>query len=452
MELHREGTLSYLSWHALSRLSLCNSFLRKVCRDHVWAVARAEADAWTPTEPREPCADCGDAHDWRWYQPEAEYPVRSKSRSWSACQPLLGNLHFGGSIRVSPLYRAWLYWDWSFFCAWEVLSAASGADEDCPQISDPWRDPSMCQQKKKKLVIDFLVQLVSSRAIFDEQVLRDVLTLLGVLDGGRGGEANPQRRLVAPIEDYPEWMRCAGHHIYHSSLQARCVPMGRAPWNRIFSSMQNATLEACERVAFSALPELGARAFLLDHQRRDARSSLASLRSDIVEKLSEAIFSELHTTLLLRPSEKRKKRRAPSVCAAFVGWAFDIFAGMIAAESMQEYMLASERHVNGEKAMPSACEKLWRPRKTPDLLPSASMLKVLREVMWEHNDEFRERVLVGDAKVRVTRLDVDTISFFGFFEEKYASMASCLRVNEFPAPLPGTKEGDLVLFVEGTLK
>jgi hypothetical protein len=76
--------------------------------------------------------------------------------------------------------------------------------------------------------------------------------------------------------------------------------------------------------------------------------------------------------------------------------------------------------------------------------------------MWLENYDLREKVLAGDARVKVTKFDVDTVSYYETFRMEYGNIPGGVSVNDFQRP-PREANGDyvsgsqLVLFIQGRL-
>ena len=461
LEFHHGVMLSYLPWYALAQLSRCNHFYRRVCRCHVWSTAKKETISWTKQDTEKKCPDCSQQHQWCLYHATARNDL---TPGFSACQPPLDTLQFEG-VSISPLYRAWLYWNFPYFSAWEVVNCAAGS-VDSRHISDPWRSPPLQREETQRLhILAFLVQLVVNRSIFDEHALHNILVLFGVFekdpscqkeenlalesasDSSDGG-SNEEISLYQLRSELLNF--CQNARVVAEDL---CFSERLVVTTRMEVMMKRASLEDCNRAASDAFPMLGTRAFLLDRRRRDARSTVEVLRAVLVAKLSEALLEMLHSTLTLG---REAATRQPS--ASVLGWAHDVVASMISCEVMKEYIFVSDAYVTGESAMPRSSHTLWRPTECADADASkmSRVSEVLYHIMWLDNSDLREKVWAGDARVEVTKFDVDTVRYYETFNKEYGNIPGGVNVNDFRRP-PREADGDyvrdgrLVLFLQGTL-
>jgi len=416
--------------------------------------------SWTKQDTEKMCPDCSQPHQWRLYHATADL-------GFSDCQPPLDTLQFEG-VSISPLYRAWLYWSFPFFSAWEVVTCAVGSN-DSGHISDPWRSPPLQgEETQRRHILAFLVQLVVTRSIFDEQALHNILVLLGVL----GEDPSCQEEENLALESASESSDGDGNeeislHQLRSELlyfckKSRVVAEYLCYSERLVSTtrmevmMKRASLEDCNQAASDVFPMLGTRAFLLDRRRRDARSTAEVLRAALVAKLSEAFLEVLHSTLTLDRKAAMRKRNP---IASVLGWAHDVVASMISCEVMKEYLFVSDAYLTGESAMPRSSHTLRRPTECTSDADASKMSRVsevLYDLMWLENYDLREKVLAGDARVKVTKFDVDTVSYYETFRMEYGNIPGGVSVNDFQRP-PREANGDyvsgsqLVLFIQGTL-
>jgi hypothetical protein len=224
------------------------------------------------------CEHCEDDHDWSTYDIYHEMTC-------SRCQPPLEVLHFG-AFHISRLYRAWLYWKAPYFSSWEVVTCAS---DQCgkKQIADPWGKPQCNSDIKRDRVVAFLVELVCSKLIFDDEHLCSILDLLGVLETGDTVQADEGDTVQDDKCDIlaDRLLRAVG--------AGNLLDWGRLM--RITRKLRNITLSECESVVTSGLVEsLATRAFLLHRFCRDALSCRRWVLEDLVHLLSNEILDTLY--------------------------------------------------------------------------------------------------------------------------------------------------------------
>jgi hypothetical protein len=75
-------------------------------------------------------------------------------------------------------------------------------------------------------------------------------------------------------------------------------------------------------------------------------------------------------------------------------------------------------------------------------------------VMFIHNEALVYKVRQGNMRVRITKFDVDTTSFFQTFMDEYGSRDGCVLHNGFAYPTKTStgewvRDGSLVVYIEG---
>jgi len=381
------------------------------------------------------CEQCKDDHDWSTY----DIYHHKMTESCFRCQPPLEVLHFG-PFHISRLYRAWLYWNAPYFSSWDVVTCAS---DQCnyKEIADPWGNPQCNRDIKRDRCVAFLVELVCSKSIFEDEHLRSILDILGVLETGDTVQADEGDTV------HDDKCDILANRLLRAVGAGNLLDRGRLM--RITRKLRNITLSECESVVTSGLVEsLATRAFLLHRFCRDALSCRRWVLEDLVHILSNEILDALYSALESQSTHNRS--------LGVLGWAHEILSNVMMSNVMDEYMVITRPRVDGKVFMPTAAQKLWRTSDVKDVEESKSTRgkKVLHDVMFLDNEALVYNVRRGNMRVCITKFEVEPTSFFKTFMEEYGSRDGCVLHNGFAEPTnfstnEWVRDGSLVVYIEG---
>jgi hypothetical protein len=179
---------------------------------------------------------------------------------------------------------------------------------------------------------------------------------------------------------------------------------------------------------------------------------LQNTRSVLIDLVCAAILQALHSTLTRQLVKVKRSKKKRSVFTSVLGWADELCRDVLLSSPMSEYVhVVTIPYSKGEHALP-ACQQLWKVETKPSTTEEPHGFKELHEIMHIRNGDLRKRVRRGDARVTVSKFDVDNWGYHGEFEKQYGQLEGCWRYNGFEKPPPSTEfSARLVVFVAGWL-
>jgi len=409
----------WLSWWELSRLALASKDSRGLCSCAVRQEADASAQRWTASAGAAVggfCGRCDCEHSYENYFPqEGDW---ENGVAGSACVPDVRILQFGG-LKISPVYRAFLYWRYPQWTAYEIVTSARG-DQDSPFAPDPWISQEAAlpdNAERRRNAWKLLSSALSVGPAREEAKAAMVSFFAGDLrqqhswDMGHEEDFYSQAHTIVRVISADYASQQAKYDI-----EAMRQRMRDCSWPELDSLKDAIALE------------LASCAFLL--YRVVGR---VSEREVLWRKLTELCAQGLRAAL--------KRALLQNAAAALVGWADEILKDVYTGELLNEYAwLMNCWSRVGE-------ELLVKSRGGKDNWDAP---RVFKEIFYFRSEAYRNAVQGvgrGDDGVRVLRVDADH-AFHEVFE-KYASSPTCHRFEVFSGR-PG-QPGRVAVYLTGGL-